>query len=145
MVRVCALMPKHPDPAHVFALHRYFIWANRMRVHFDGLLGKHERPGWQVETRLYMSYWYGGLYVVIEGWQELNLSDPEIDRLLSSRNVSLLRRYRNGTFHFQKLYDDDRFMDLITKGENVVTWVQNLHDELDRFFLDWLARNQFTG
>lgn len=31
---------------------------------------------------IFMSYWYGGLYVVIEGWKELGLHDPEIDQLI---------------------------------------------------------------
>ena len=58
---------------------------------------------------IFMSYWYGGLYAVIEGWQELGLTDPTIDRLLESPNVELLRRYRNGVFHYQMTYFDDRF------------------------------------
>ena len=49
-----------------------------------------------------MSLWYGGLYVVIEGWKELGLSDPHVDDLLRSSNVELLKRYRHGTFHFQR-------------------------------------------
>ena len=28
---------------------------------------------------MYLSYWYAGLYVVCEGWQEAKRSDPEID------------------------------------------------------------------
>lgn len=60
----------------------------------------------EIESFLYMSYWYGGLYVVIEGWQRLKLSDDIIDNLLISSNVQLLKRYRNGVFHFQKEYID---------------------------------------
>ena len=124
--------------AHLFSLHRYFIWANKMRVHFD-MLHQENIPrykGWDIETRLYMSYWYGGLYVVIEGWQQLKLSDPTIDQLLASPNVPLLRRFRNGTFHFQKNYNDKRFLDFITEGQNVVQWVRKLNIEFGRFFLD---------
>jgi hypothetical protein len=49
-----------------------------------------------------MSYWYAALYVVIEGWRDLGLADATIDALLQSPNVDLLKRYRNGVFHFQK-------------------------------------------
>jgi hypothetical protein len=95
------------------SLHRYYIWANRMRVHFDDKLlvvseqlrKAPERYTYEfIEANLYMSYWYGGLYVVIEGWQRLRLSDSTIDELLASPNVRLLKKYRNGVFHFQKAY-----------------------------------------
>ena len=42
------------------------------------------------QSGLKMALLYGMLYVVIEGWQELGLSDPEIDQLLKSPNVGLL-------------------------------------------------------
>ena len=39
---------------HLFSLHRYFIWANKMRVHFDMLLQENipRDKGWDIETRL---------------------------------------------------------------------------------------------
>ena len=126
-----------PKFSEFVALHRYYIWANRMRVHFDELLNEQEprRPGWDIDSRTYMSYWYAGLYVVIEGWQELGLSDPAIDELLQSPNVALLRRFRNGVFHFQRIYDDERFIGLIRDGEMVVEWIRRLNEEFGRFCL----------
>jgi hypothetical protein len=43
----------------VFTLHRYFIWADKMREHFDELLAESlpRRKGWDIEANLYMSYW----------------------------------------------------------------------------------------
>ncbi len=130
-----------PNPAHIFTLHRYFIWADRMRWHFDRVLeqGQAGNPNWEVETRLYMSYWYGGLYVVIEGWQELGLKDETVEKLLESPNVSLLRRFRNGSFHFQRDYDDPRFLDLIVKGKNIVEWIRSLRQAYSEFFLKWFG------
>ena len=125
----------------VLTLHKYFIWADRMRVHFDQVL---QRPGpsdgkkFSVEPHMYMCLWYACTYVVIEGWRELGLSDPAVDRLLASPNVGLLKRYRNGVFHFQKDYFDERFIALIRDGENVVAWIRELREGLSRFFLDWL-------
>ena len=118
------------------SLHRYYIWANRMRTHFDEIISNgFNTQGAEIEANLYMSYWYGGLYVVIEGWQELSLADGTIDQLLSSPNVGLLKRYRNGVFHFQKKYSDERFMEFIRDGDNVVNWVRSLNLELGRYFL----------
>jgi hypothetical protein len=71
-----------------------------------------------------MSYWYGGLYVVIEGWQELGLSDAVIDATLQSPNVHLLRRYRNGVFHFKKDYNDERFLAFMKDGNASVSVVR---------------------
>ena len=119
-----------------FTLHRYYIWANRMRTHFDGILSKGEfdRKA-EIESFLYMSYWYGGLYIVIEGWRELKLTDVAIEELLQSPNVELLRRYRNGAFHFQKDYHDKRFTAFMEEGKDSVTWVRSLNSELGRYFL----------
>ena len=118
-------------------LHRYFIWANRMRTHFDQVISEGDLDGTrETESLLYMSYWYGGLYVVIEGWQALKLSDSIIDELLTSPNVNLLRRYRNGVFHFQPEYNDARFDQFMTQGVDQVTWVRTLNEQFGRYFLE---------
>lgn len=126
----------------VYTLHRYYIWANKMRTDFYDILKKKSdnkisKDSFDIESRLYMSYWYGGLYVVIEGWRQLKLSDPQIDQLLKSKNVYLLKHYRNGVFHFQKNYNDKRFLTFITQGENCVEWIRALNGEFGRFFLEW--------
>lgn len=88
-----------PSKGEVIALHRYFVWADRMRVHLDAI-----PPGTGATEALfshpYLSYWYGGMYVVIEGWQRLGLHDPEVDDLLTSDNVKHLERHRHGAFHY---------------------------------------------
>lgn len=123
-------------------LHRYFIWMDRMRVHFDEVIRKAEGQfktdqGAQIDAFLYMSYWYAGMYVVIEGWRELQLSDDKVDYLLSSSDhVELLRRYRNGVFHFQKTYFDKRFSDLWSSKE-IVAWLRKLSAAFSGFFLRW--------
>jgi hypothetical protein len=137
------------SPEEVFSLHRYFLAANAQRVAFQQIITGHaEKTGeaphyggenWN-ENWIAMSYWYGGLYVVIEGWQELGLIDPEVDALLASPNVALLKRYRNGTFHYQRKYFDERFQGLIRDGTDVVAWVTELNQQFGRFFLEWFAR-----
>ena len=49
-------------------LDRYFIGANRMRIHFQKvLLSEDMEEGIRnIESRMYMSYWYASLYVVIK-------------------------------------------------------------------------------
>lgn len=127
------------------SLHRYFIWADRMKVHFDSVLNDinsnrfddmliKKKEG--IDTFMYMSLWYGLLYVLIEGWIELGLCDKNIDKLLESKNVALLKHYRNGVFHFQKKYYDKRFTNLMEEGMDVANWTRELRDEFSRWFLE---------
>ena len=70
----------------------------------DGLRGRDQRE--KVRTP-------ASLYLVIEGWQELGIQDSEADELLRSPHVDLLKRYRNGVFHYQRDMWDERFMAFI--------------------------------
>ena len=130
---------------HIFTLHRYFLWANGMRDLFDkstqsGFTTINSKKG--IECFHYMSYWYAGLYVVIEGWRELGLTDIKIDELLNSDNVDLLRLYRNGVFHYQKDYFSKKCEGFVAKGKETVKWVKQLNNEFGRFFLNWLKENK---
>lgn len=129
-------------------LHRHFIWANRMRIYFDEILKKHTEKKidghrFGIESMMYMSLWYGLLYVVIEGWKSLKLRDVVIDKLLKSSNVDLLKRYRNATFHYpeKRKYHDERF-EAFFKEQTTVEWVRKLNSELGRYFLDALKNNK---
>jgi hypothetical protein len=75
---------------------------------------------------MYLSYWYAGLYVVCEGWQELKLSDPEIDSLLASPHLALLKRFRHGVYHFQPDYFDKRLMNPFVLGKDFDDWIESL-------------------
>lgn len=136
----------------IYILHRYYIWQDRMRVHFEDVLKNSQtREGTSlnkddINKFLYMSYWYGGLYVVVEGWKELKLCDKKINRLLkNTKFVNFLKRYRNATFHFQKRkYFDEKFMSFVEE-KGSVNWVRDLNQEFSRFFLDYfkeLRKNQ---
>ena len=122
-------------------LHQYFFWADRMRVHFEQAIKKPTPPGIDLplfqepEKWLYMSYWYAAMYVVIEGWQQLKLSDERVDELLSNEPfVQALKRYRNGVFHYQKKLLDERFIEFIAKKEGG-TWIHDLRTAISDFFL----------
>ena len=125
-------------------LHRYFIWANKMRIHFDETLEKHpNQPNnehqFGIESMMYMSLWYGLLYVVVEGWSSLGLSNATIDGLLGSPNAELLKRYRNASFHYPKRrkYNDERFENFFQEP-TTVEWTRKLNSEFGRYFLNAL-------
>ena len=87
---------------------------------------------------VFLSHWYAALFVVIEGWHQMKLKDIVIDDLLSSCNVDLLRRFRNGVCHFQPNYLDDRFITFMAEP-TTVAWVRKLNTEFGRYFLQTLA------
>jgi hypothetical protein len=110
-----------------------------MRTQLDDVLVKSnadkEFDAGGIYKFMYMSFWYGELYVVIEGWNKLNLTDKTVDALLEeSEMVELLRRYRNGTFHYQSRYFDNRFINLMS-DDKTVRWVRNLNNALGSYFL----------
>ena len=138
-----------PLSKELYTLHRYFIWANRMRTLFDTSLSEFVREEGHIDgdakmtkflagdPGLFMSYWYSSLYVVVEGYRALDVHDKLIDGLLSSPNADLLRRYRNGAFHFQPSYYSDRLEGFIGE-QSSASWVRDLNREFGRFFLQEL-------
>lgn len=90
---------------------------------------------WADDYGLFMAHWYGALYVVVEGWKEIGLKDPVVDRLLESPNLELLKHFRNGAFHFQKKYFDKRFSNFWKDSKQTVPWVRQLNSAFNRFFL----------
>jgi hypothetical protein len=94
-----------------------------------------------------MSYWYASLYVVVEAWDELQLTDPVVDRLLCHPRDyrALLRRYRNSVFHFQKSMLSDKVVNLFAAGTELIFWVRALHDEIVRSFRAHLRGLVYTA
>jgi len=139
-------MPAAANDSSVFTLHRYFLQANRMRTLFyaqlqaDGAAAA-DSDGW-TEQFVDMALWYGCLYVVIEGWQELGLTDPGVDALLDLEKTARLKRFRNGVFHFQANYWDERFVAFMQQDAASAQWARELNSAFGRFFLDWFEERQ---
>lgn len=130
-------------------LFRYFMAASLMRQEFDRhmndpkqgeLIGNDPMMFLVSKCGLTMCLWYGMLFVVVEGWEEAGLSDPEIDGLLRSPNVPLLQRFRNGMFHFQReQWLSPKLSDFCGSPDSVV-WVRALTKELHRYFIAEMKR-----
>lgn len=139
MVLNASRLPTMASFEEMHSLSRYYGWCDLMKRHFAEAAqqmssGTGDVGVVRLLAQAYMCYWYGGLYVVIEGYQRLKLADSVVDKLLSSPNTGLLKGFRHGVFHYQRKYFDERFMNLITQGESVRPWVQSLHREFDRLF-----------
>lgn len=141
----------------LFSLFRYFEWADDMRRQYLQLLSNNLgqlRSATTVEQALerakadialgqrtiavlyafpYMSYYYGGMYVVIRGWGRLQCQDPEIDDLLRSPFVRTLREHRNASFHFSPEYFDSRMQAFVNEPDSEV-WLGDLHAAFARWF-----------
>lgn len=137
------------DTRHV-VLHRYFIWANVMRTAFDEWLKSAEsaegsaaaasdpaQAGFEfLATRggAYMAVWYAALHVVVEGWKKLKLTDPDIDRLLTSPNTDLLRQCRNAVCHYQPQWLDHR-VEAFVSSRDSASWARELNEAFGGYFL----------
>jgi hypothetical protein len=130
-----------------FSLHHYFVVAARMQRHFEANPVPVEEP---VAAALqdvaafeifsgprgnFMYYWYASLYVVVQGFANLKLSDPKIDALLASPNVKVLRRCWNGVFHFQPDYFAKKLFEPM-QSSDFTGWVR----ELMEAFRAYIAR-----
>jgi hypothetical protein len=129
----------------VLALHRYWLWADfHKKVMLEQgppVPGDGEHPavtrGRNFDAISALGFFYASLFVVIEGWRELGLEDEEINGLIASENTDLLRRFRNGIFHFQPGFDDKRFLGFLDDAEQPVDWARALHAAFARWFQDW--------
>jgi hypothetical protein len=138
----------------IVALTKYFEWATQMALAYNKAFDAYPMDTFSPEKNwndpgfkrifMCMCYWYATVYVVIEGWRELKLSDPKVEELLSSPNVELLRLYRNGVFHFQQDYFEERKMGLVlTTGSK--QWLHDLHHAFGMFFATWLKSQNLDG
>jgi hypothetical protein len=117
----------------LISLQRYFLWAETMKRHHDDRdypVLDPRKAHWEP----YLAYWLGGLYVVVEGWQEQKFTDPRIEELLNDElRVALLKRYRHGAFHYQASYFDRRFVAWWADAE-ALAWARRLHAAFREWF-----------
>ena len=148
-------MESKSERESLVALHRYYIWANRLREHFDRVVeSRITTPESRVpddillasDHGLFMSHWYAALYVVVEGWRRLKLQDPRIDELLESPNVGFLKRYRHFVCHYHPEYYDEKMAGFMSSADSV-DWVRALNREFGRYLLERMdeKRERRTG
>lgn len=80
----------------------YWLRANLMRERFfkknEGYLENN------FDQHTYMNFWYAFLYSVVEGYQNLELHNIEVDPLLASSNLEALRKFRHSVTGFHEAY-----------------------------------------
>ncbi len=97
----------------VRSLHRYFLWANRMKHHcIDSIQSQGPPPtdfpelqAWLSGPFAYGCYWLATLFVVVEGLNKIQMTNAGVSTLLAeSDKVNRLRRFRNCVNHYQEDY-----------------------------------------
>lgn len=123
------------DAIRVYAWARYVHWADVECRQYDAHEPAPDEPTLGLRTVLMIQF-YAALWVAIEGWRSCSLSDDVIDELLTDpafqRNVDLLRRFRNGVYHYQPVNINERLLDFLREGEVAVAWAFLVHDEFKR-------------
>lgn len=125
----------------LLALHKYFLNADFLRDVFLRRIKRDQSPEatdpvTSMDDLIAMSLWYATVYVVIEGWREAKLADPELDALLADSHVDRLRRFRNQVFHYQREYDNPRLLEFLGEDDAdahaATDWIKRTHTALGR-------------
>jgi hypothetical protein len=136
------------DP--VVTLSRYFLWFVAMDEQFNKHLPEAVESKFFFDPAFTTSIMYlmnsrATLYVVIEGWKGLKLQNADVARLIDSPMVDILRRVRNGAYHFQPKYFDERLTDFTSLGRPVIEWVSALRGAFQAFFDTWYQTHDLEG
>ena len=109
-----------------FRTHLMHEHVHHLRDTFDHDLNEIVQAGLWHEFETYLSFWLSSLFVVAEGYLELKLNDPKLDRLLK-KHFESLKLHRNGTYHFQR--DARKQVEMVGK----LNWAEKLHVEFRRY------------
>ncbi|WP_297576245.1 hypothetical protein [uncultured Deefgea sp.] len=84
-----------------------------------------------------LAHWLASLYVVVEGWQELEKCDPAISNLISKYDdyYQLIRRFRNAVYHFQPKPMSEKITDFLGTKSEGHAWSYALLFEFKRFLV----------
>ena len=127
------------------SLHKHWLTADAIKefipkkVGGAGNIPKEIEPLaelWSMTLRL--SVFYGLLYVVVEGYKSLRVSNQAIDNLLKKTTyVDALRRFRNATFHYQKKPISEKTL-FFFEMEKSEIWTKELHFAFKKYFEETL-------
>jgi hypothetical protein len=122
----------------LFAIHRHWIWAIRIRHEYYERLKSNPPQNddlleWFLTGEaMYLCMWYGLLFTVCEGLREGRFAghgvEPEINSIYSD-----LRLFRNAIFHIQKDYFTPKMFSFLQNAKSEAT-VRRIYEKLDDWF-----------
>jgi hypothetical protein len=144
-------MENYEEKIKTATLYRYFLYAVVMRDNLkkediESFLKSLEDDASSVllffssPIGVYLTSYYSSIYLIIEGWRDLKLSDTKIDKLISSPYTDRLRLFRNATFHYQKEPLSPKLVQFFgPKEDDTEKWINELYMEFGNYF----KRNSF--
>ena len=90
------------------------------------------------EFQTYYSFWLSALYVVAEGFQELKLRSPSLQKKIAL-HIDELRVFRNGTFHFQRTRAKE--LRMLDEEAARLNWAEDLHVSFGRFLKRYVFKH----
>jgi hypothetical protein len=132
------------DP-RLLSLHRHWCRADAIRyVLFEPAQALAEpvdelhQLAHQYSGTLRLEVFYSLMFVVIEGYKALKISNGAIDALLKEqRHVERLQRFRNATFHYQKAPISPKLLEFFDSNDSD-KWIKSLYGAFSTFFLQIL-------
>ena len=138
-------MDKDLDKLAIAGLHRHWIYADAIKDKIDrshnapvisetNLPPALEAAASMFSTFSALSVWYALLYVVVEGYQELDIKHQKMDELLSeNEKVSALRLFRNAIFHVQSKPINEKLLGFLEATDSEY-WINELNTAMKDFF-----------
>ena len=140
------MMPDRLDQLLSWA--RYLYWSDILYRRWTSEAQDQGDDDGEAEWRSFAlaAQWLASVPVLIEGWQKLGMSEGMINRLLNAYPdyCDLLRRFRNGVYHFQPEIFDERLRAFPTNGQETLFWVLALFYEFKRFLWEWPDKHSGT-
>lgn len=92
----------------------------------------------------YMSLWYASLWVVLDGWKQMGIDEPEATALLADEQFTKLKDFRDVTLHYRPSYLDKKHMGFVG-DERSVAWVKRAHKLIGATILAHLQKYAGEG
>jgi hypothetical protein len=132
----------------ILAVHRHWIWANRIRETLRDHLLNGDTPKTDEElidwivggSGMYMCLWYGLLFVVCDALRGNRITVPSVQSLINELYAPL-GDFRNAMFHVQKKYWTTK-MQSIMKDPESPTKIRVIHDGIGEWLLNELKASR---
>lgn len=130
------------DTERALSLGGYHYRAQLLLIHTEEwerfVFGSSPRKSEDAFSSHYIHYymmWTSMVYVVHEGFVELDIQDSKLNAARAKLDLSLLKRFRNGTFHYQPNFFSAKHDDLINRhGFSAARGMHDRHGVLVRRF-----------
>jgi hypothetical protein len=137
-LRVPKVPKKLKAQQRLFAIHRHWIWAERIRLeYYDRLKANPPKSGDLLEwfmtgEAMYLCIWYGLLFTVCEGLRTDRLTVPGVQNEINTLYPSL-KLFRNAIFHIQPDYFTEKIFSFL-QDPGTDSTIKTIHDGLDEWF-----------